>query len=224
MENASKALIIASSVLISLLIIGALVFMFNSLRDLKTVEASSEEEQKLAEYNKRIETFNRRLYGSELVSLANLIDDYNIRQANLKGYKPIELTVDMKDKVISETLKLKTTLYTDYQKIREDFGKLESKVNETKNAKKLVGGTTYLTAEKIAGMRTRDLGETIRKADSSLSEEEIDAKVQELLEFSQDYTDLKSEITSFKNSAFEMTFIDYDINGRVKEMKFELIR
>lgn len=224
MENASKALIIAGSVLLSLLIIGAFMFMFHSLRELKTVEASSEEEQKLAEYNKRIETFNRQLYGSELVSLANLIDDYNIRQADLKGYKAITLTVDMKGKAISETLKTRTGTYNNYQELRTDFQKLEDKVNETKNAKKLVGGSTYLTAEKIAGMRTRDLNEVVRRADNRLTEEEVEERVQELLDFSQEYTDLKAEITNFKNSAFKITFIDYDINGRVKEMRFELLR
>ncbi len=38
MENASKALIIAGSVLISLLVIAALVFMFNQLSDLRQTQ------------------------------------------------------------------------------------------------------------------------------------------------------------------------------------------
>lgn len=38
MENASKALIMAGSVLLSLLIITTLVFMFGKLGDLKTVK------------------------------------------------------------------------------------------------------------------------------------------------------------------------------------------
>ena len=46
MENASKALIMAGSVLLSLLIIGALVFMFDSLKGLKQTEATSEEVQR----------------------------------------------------------------------------------------------------------------------------------------------------------------------------------
>lgn len=33
------------------------------------------------------------MYGSELLSLANLIDDYNKRQADLKGYNAIVLHV-----------------------------------------------------------------------------------------------------------------------------------
>lgn len=89
MENASKALIMAGSVLLSLLIITTLVFMFGKLGDLKNSEASTEEVKKLAEYNRQIETFDRALYGSELLSLANLIDDYNKRQADLKGYNAI---------------------------------------------------------------------------------------------------------------------------------------
>ncbi len=72
MENASKALIMAGSVLLSLLIITTLVFMFGKLGDLKNSEASTEEVKKLAEYNRQIETFDRALYGSELLSLANL--------------------------------------------------------------------------------------------------------------------------------------------------------
>lgn len=93
MENASKALIMAGSVLLSLLIITTLVFMFGKLGDLKNSEASTEEVKKLAEYNRQIETFDRALYGSELLSLANLIDDYNKRQADLKGYNAIVLQV-----------------------------------------------------------------------------------------------------------------------------------
>ena len=67
MENASRALIMAGSVLLALLIIGLLVFMFNSISGLKQQEANSEQVLKLAEYNKRILTYNRELYGPELV-------------------------------------------------------------------------------------------------------------------------------------------------------------
>ena len=59
MENASKALIMAGSVLLALLVIGTLVFMFHSLSNLKAEEATSEEVIKLVEYNKKIETFDR---------------------------------------------------------------------------------------------------------------------------------------------------------------------
>ena len=47
MENASKALIIAGSVLLSVLIISALVLMFNQISDFKRSEATSEDIQKI---------------------------------------------------------------------------------------------------------------------------------------------------------------------------------
>ena len=47
MENASKALIIAGSVLISLLVIAALVFMFNQLSDLRQTQEDASIEDKL---------------------------------------------------------------------------------------------------------------------------------------------------------------------------------
>ena len=45
MENASKALIIAGSVLLAVLIIIALIYTFSQISSLKQVEASSEEEK-----------------------------------------------------------------------------------------------------------------------------------------------------------------------------------
>ena len=56
MENASKALIIAGSVLLAMLVIGTLIFMFSTLSNLKQTEADVATAEKLAEYNKQIET------------------------------------------------------------------------------------------------------------------------------------------------------------------------
>ena len=60
MENASKALIIAGSVLLSVLIISALVLMFNRIGDFKRAEASTEDIQKINEYNKDIEIYHQK--------------------------------------------------------------------------------------------------------------------------------------------------------------------
>ena len=135
MENASKALIMAGSVLLSLLIITTLVFMFGKLGDLKNSEASTEEVKKLAEYNRQIETFDRALYGSELLSLANLIDDYNKRQADLKGYNAIVLQVYSKG--ISSPICMQDNYTRDdsYKDLISDFETLQKKLNEAKNKK-----------------------------------------------------------------------------------------
>ena len=60
----------------------------------------------MAQYDKEIESFNRQgLYGSEILSLANLVEDYNKRQSDLKGYKPITLKVSITQIIDAKYLK-----------------------------------------------------------------------------------------------------------------------
>lgn len=101
MENATKALEMAASVLIGLLIIGALVFVYTKISQTKQVEQDSLSSQQAADFNKKFEAYNRNgVYGSELLSLANLIVDYNNKEANeVKGYKEITLEVSIKVKI-----------------------------------------------------------------------------------------------------------------------------
>ena len=101
MENASKALIIAGRVLISLLVIAALVFMFNQLSDLRQTQEDASIEDKLQSFYANLDTYiegNKR--GNDILSLANLITDFNNRRAGgneskygNEGYEPIELNV-----------------------------------------------------------------------------------------------------------------------------------
>ena len=100
MENASKALIMAGSVLLAIMIIGLLVFGYNQISETEQIKSDSENIDKLAEYMARFEQFNRdksnALYGSELLSLANLQEDYN--ESNLRideGYDKIEIKVEI---------------------------------------------------------------------------------------------------------------------------------
>ena len=89
MENASKALIMAGGVLIALLIIGILVVFFNNLSDWQKISQTSEEVEQITEFNKQYDVYERNVYGSELLSIANKIDDYNKRESNNKGYSKI---------------------------------------------------------------------------------------------------------------------------------------
>ena len=81
MENASKALIMAGSILIALLIIGLLVIGYNQISGLEQTKTDNDVNKKMIEYMRQFEQFNRTLYGSELLSLANLQSDYNSSEA-----------------------------------------------------------------------------------------------------------------------------------------------
>ena len=82
MENASKALIMAGSVLIALMIIGALLLMFNSLSSYQQTDTTTTREAQVIEFNNQYETYNRKnVRGSDLYSLLNRVVDYNKRKS-----------------------------------------------------------------------------------------------------------------------------------------------
>lgn len=219
MENASKAIIMAGSVLLSLLVISSLVWMFQSIRGWKMEEASAEEATKLTEYNRKIETFNSEgLYGSEIMSLANLIDDYNTRQADLKGYQPISLTVTINP--IKDSDYFGQATYNDIKTLIQNYEALEKKVNQTK-AEIIYAGRT---SQKIASMRDTELTVLIKETEKKeLNDDEIQNKIDVIRAKADIYTNLKSELTQFKNKYFKNApIVEYDkYNGRIKSMTFK---
>lgn len=103
MENATKALIMAASVLIALVIISAILLVFNNLNDYQKVSQQVKEDAKIIEFNNKFETYNRTdVRGSDMFSLINKVIDYNERQSYMGeegsdlGYKPIKLTINLK--------------------------------------------------------------------------------------------------------------------------------
>lgn len=93
MENAAKALLIAGGVLISILVIGAFIFLF---RDISKTQVDLEEVkalQQVDEFNKQFTSYEKTLYGHELLSLINMITDYNEKATSL-GYNQISIRVE----------------------------------------------------------------------------------------------------------------------------------
>ena len=98
MENASKTLIIIGGVIISILIINLIVFNFNKISTLKKEENNEKYIMQVVEWNKKLEAFNRNnLYGTDIMSIANLMQDYNIK--NNTEYKEMEMTVIISNEI-----------------------------------------------------------------------------------------------------------------------------
>ena len=78
MENATKALLIAGGILLSLIIISSLLFMVRHLRRIRQAEAQKIETEQLQKFNQEYEVYNKKLmYGAEVLSVINKIDNYN---------------------------------------------------------------------------------------------------------------------------------------------------
>ena len=96
MENASKALIIAASVLISIVIISAFILMMSNLTDYQMKSNKEAADQQTTEFNNQYDTYNRKdIRGSDMISLMSRVVDYNTRKT-AEGYTEmgIEVTID----------------------------------------------------------------------------------------------------------------------------------
>lgn len=225
MENASKALIMAGSLLISLLIIGALVFMYNQFADVQQTKTDVDEEGKLGEYSKKFEDYNRVIYGSELLSLANLQEDYNKTQASEKGYTKIEIKV-MINKEITGIGQFNTG-ENEIAQFSADRKTIEKKISElaTEKYPKKTGKTIKYYSQ-LSNMEIAKSFDLLDKINATSDSEYYNAlttntETSGLMKKLEDYKNLTSSYTEFKNKRFKCTQIKYDQNnGRVTYMKF----
>lgn len=225
MENASKALIMAGSLLISLLIIGALVFMYNQFADVQQTKTDVDEEGKLGEYSKKFEDYNRVVYGSELLSLANLQEDYNKTQASEKGYTKIEIKV-MINKEITGIGQFNTG-ENEIAQFSADRKTIERKISElaTEKYPKKTGKTIKYYSQ-LSNMEIAKSFDLLDKINATSDSEYYNAlttntETSGLMKKLEDYKNLTSSYTEFKNKRFKCTQIKYDQNnGRVTYMKF----
>lgn len=99
MENASKAIIMAGGILIGVIILSVLVLVFRPTGDIYAEQGVSLSIEQLEKYNRQFNTFDRSLYGSEILSLKNLLEDYNnrvLQDADPKYIAENEITVTIR--------------------------------------------------------------------------------------------------------------------------------
>lgn len=108
MENASKALLMAGEVLISIIIVSALLLMFNSLTSYQGVKEQNTREAQVIAFNNTYEAYNTKdVRGNDLYSLINRVVDYNKRKStkgtgeNDEGqylaYQPMTIKVSLRE-------------------------------------------------------------------------------------------------------------------------------
>ena len=210
MENASKALIIAGGVLISLLVISLLVFGFTNLKDYMSSKQSVDYTEQISEFNRQFDAYNKDIYGSELLSLANKVEDYNKKYRTEDGYTKLEIQVtfltdesitpfNFGSKIIEKGKKYKAE---DINDIVED---IEDNIKELG---KLQYGTYKV--KDIAGKRTNELEKLVGKE-----------KLEECVNNINNYSRYKSALSTLKGYKFNVGEFKYNTtNGRIELMTF----
>lgn len=83
MENAAKALLMAGAVLVALMGVCTIIYVFNQVGFFNDSQNVEREARSLKAFNEEYEAFNRKdLYGSDIISVINLIESNNNDRAN----------------------------------------------------------------------------------------------------------------------------------------------
>ena len=209
MENASKALEIAGGVLLALIILGLLVLGYNRISDLKQTEQDSDTIAK--EYFVSFEEYNRNgVYGSELFSLANKIEDYNTRYPESQGYSHVSLTVTINEDYKIGNLGISKGTYSNNE-LYERYIALATAIynagQEEITAKRQ--GETKNTTGTIAGY-------WVNVPNNELKEILSSAKYEKLTSY-KDLVNLQSEIVRL---TFDVIQFQYDNTGKITNMIF----
>ena len=227
MENASKALIMAGGILIALLVIGALVLMFNQLSYYQRTETDSEKTQQLADFNKEYLKYTYDdIKGYELISLVNKVIDYNIKEevGNSVDYtKKITVVINMKEFKSKYGVKNITSLFTkDTYTINNSNTIFSADLNNFRSME-----NTYT----LAAMNKLSANYDTLKQAKAENQNSYETKIKEIVgkvvknnsgnTISLTEIEQYREYSEFKSSTFKPGNVEYHNNGQVKQLSFE---
>ena len=82
MENASKALLIAGGILISIIVISLFVSMYGKMSSLQRTQKEQQKMEQISAFNAEYEAFDKDvMYGADVVTLANKVKNNNEKNA-----------------------------------------------------------------------------------------------------------------------------------------------
>ena len=221
MENASKALLIAGGMLIALLVIGALLLMFNQIGDYEKAQTTSDKVSQIVDFNKEFEkyTYDNNIKVYDLISLINKAVDYNKKDA-------VNNSVDYNKKI--------TITVTNIKAFKTKYG-----VN---------GKSNIFTANNTDKIDVKDRNNDISKAIEKFSELEKNYTLGVMSNLSANYDNIKNgdktikdvagkdingmnlatieqyrEYSEFKSSTFESTGTNYD-GKQIIGLSFKFIK
>ena len=235
MENASKALLMAGGVLITLLVIGAFMLMINTVSDYQKSNSQITSNTQLVKFNEQFTQYIRNdLKGVDLISLTNRVDDYNKKTGgvgeidysekitltiNINRAKYIDLlggeepTVFTKPKYVIDARGDVNGFYDNITKCR----KLEEN-NSINNLKKLISKIDDL---KDGETKVYDIIKGHLKDSQGNSLDDV-RDLEQIIKILKDY----QEYSAFKFATFNCynTVADYYESGQIRSLTVDFIK
>lgn len=244
MENASKALMIAGGVLITIIIVSVLVFAFDQFKSLPKTQEEIKQAEQLEQFNKKYESYNKKnMYGADVVSVINMANNNNeSTNANDEKYW-ITVTVKLKNK-IERKLRMfyydseKNKNFEAYNVDGTTYPKtLDERLNNIEGDKEYIVAGQGSVATKKSVWRKEVLASAIGdsdsefvyvESDSDTSKRESPNKIRKtnIKIDGKKYTEvdvyyMKTNLEyEFKSRKFDCTGIEYAENGRVNKIQF----
>ena len=221
MENASKFLLMAGGILIALLVISALVLMFNQIGDYEKGKSNTEKVSQVADFNKEFMVFTYdNIQGTDIISLANKIVNFNSKsgmQNSINYDKKIKLYLNFGNKNKSGSFAYKLggnpVIFTKdpyfIENYSSEFLQLISKYMEYDNKFSIKVMNRLSANYSSLQDGTKTIKDVTGRSDIS---QDIIKDIPKYREYSE-----------FKGSTFKNTKIEYD-GEQIKEMDFEFVK
>lgn len=220
MENSVNALQMAAGLLLGVLILSALVYVFNVISNSENEKEDKELVQQTTEFNKKFLAFNKSsMYGTDLISILGLAISNNQicnaeKSANPDGQydEKIVGSINIKFNLLTDLTSKKVT---QYQILKNDNGKNvwvsdPDKTDNTEQTKLLTSGDHQLDSNSI-----KVLTDIAITGNESYTEEKRSGIKRTLIS-----TD-NSGFNQLKQRIFECIEVEYNDIGRIYSMTFE---
>ena len=220
MENASKALIMAGSILISIMVITLLVMGYNNLTETMSAKNDEDAVEQVTQFNKQYDVYYRNnLYGSDILSLANKVDDYNERQSKEQGYAKLDMEVTFTKSINAynnEMILNKNESPYNAQQINNKLELLQTKLDRYEGKNAITVGKQKIPS--LSGLRSNELEKVLESLVPNISKE----KKEEVQEEISKYLGYSSALTNLKSKTFKATKFEYDeTTKRITKMIFK---
>ena len=216
MENASRALVIAGGVLLSLIIIGVVMFAYRGITSLQ-------KEKDISLSNEQIEKYTKKsvIYGSEVLSICNAIEDYSRKYPESEGYPKITAIIKIKADGKNDVELFFKDEYNDeqYNSTQRLKGDYDSAI-ETRDDKGKISMSNGKTIEELYNFLKTDS----QKLDSyydlyGLNDGEYN--VEEILQFLEEYEKYKNCINTFREKRFKASVVYSNTTGIIKKIEIQ---
>ncbi len=228
MENASRALVIAGGVLLSLIIIGVVMFAYRGITSLQKEKDISLSNEQVSKINEQIEKYTKKsvIYGSEVLSICNAIEDYSRKYPESEGYPKITAIIKIKADGKNDVELFFKDEYNDEEYNDEQYnstqrlkGDYDSAI-ETRDDKGKISMSNGKTIEELYNFLKTDSQKLDSYYDLYGSNDD-EYNVEEILQFLEEYEKYRNCINTFREKRFKASVEYSNTTGIIKKIEIQ---